>query len=98
MDDIEKARFVDALDSATKLLDFARRSCSAPGRSPRGALRAGRPDLQASLRAEGKGGLAALFGARQDPCRRRERPYRSDRRVRVDRRIVGMQKLLLSVA
>jgi|SRR6266850_5841532 len=99
MDDIEKARFVDALDSATKLLDFAQAQLQRARSQSSGELYE-RADLISKrvfeLKVKADWLRYSVLGKiHVDAANDR---IGSDRRVRVDRRIVGMQKLLLSVA
>jgi hypothetical protein len=99
MDDMEKAKFVDALAEAAKLLELAQ----AQLQRARSQCREGlydRVDLIAKRSFELKVKAdwlryAALGKIQVDAANDR---VASDRRVGVDRRIVGMQKMLVSAA
>jgi len=99
MDEIEKARFVDALSHAAKLLELAQAHVQRARSQCSGELYE-RVDLIAKRTFELKVKsdwmrYAALGKIHVDAANDR---VGSDRRVRVDRRIVGMQKMLLAVA
>ncbi len=99
MDPIEKTQFVDALAEATKMLELAQSRLQRARSLSDGELYE-RVDLISKRVFELKVKSDWLrysvlgkihVGATKDRVG-------SDRRARVDRRIVGMQKLLLSVA
>ena len=99
MNDIENAKFADALAEATKLLELAQARLQRARALSDGALYE-RVDLISKrvfeLKIKSDWLRYSVLGKiHVDAANDR---VGSDRRVRVDRRIVGMQKLLLSVA
>ena len=99
MDDIENAKFVDSLAHAAKLLELAQAHLQRARSQCDGELYE-RVDLISKRAFELKVKsdwvrYAVLGKIHVDAANDR---VGSDRRVTVDRRIVGMQKLLLSVA
>ena len=99
MDDIEKAKFTDALAETTKLLELAHARLQRARALSEGAEYE-RVDLISKRAFELKVKAdwlrySVLGKIHVDAANDR---VGSDRRVRVDRRIVGMQKLLVSVA
>jgi hypothetical protein len=100
MNDIEKTRLVDSLAHAAKLLELAQAHLQRARSQCEGAAAYERVDLIAKRAFELKVKAdwlrySVLGKIHVDAANDR---VGSDRRVRVDRRIVGMQKLLLSVA
>ena len=99
MNDIEKAKFVDALDVAAKLLELAQAQLQRARSQCTGELY-DRVDLVSKRAFELKVKsdwlrYSVLGKIHVDAANDR---VGSDRRVGIDRRLVGMQKLLLSVA
>jgi hypothetical protein len=99
MDEIEKARCVDALDAAAKLIDFAQAQLQRARSQCEGELY-GRVDLIAKRAFELKVKSDWLRYSVLGKIHANGANDRvgSDRRVNVDRRIVGMQKLLVAAA
>ena len=100
MNDTEKTRLVESLDHAAKLLELtqahlqrARSQCDGDAAHERVDLIAKRA-FELKVKADWLR-YSVLGKIHVDAANDR---VGSDRRVRVDRRIVGMQKLLLSVA
>src|SRR3954471_20993025 len=99
MIDIEKTRCVDSLDHAAKLLELAQAHLHRARAQCSGELH-GRVDLLSKRAFELKVKsdwlrYSVLGKIHVDAANDR---VGSDRRVGIDRRLVGMQKLLLSVA
>jgi hypothetical protein len=99
MTDLEKTKCVDSLDHAAKLLELAQAQLQRARAQCSGELH-GRVDLLSKRAFELKVKsdwlrYSVLGKIHVDAANDR---VGSDRRVAVDRRIVGMQKLLVSVA
>jgi hypothetical protein len=96
MDDSQKARFVDALAEAAKLLELAQTQLQRARTQCKGEVYE-RVDLLSKRAFELKVKSDWLRYSKLGKIEFNDRQG-SDRRVGIDRRIVGMQKRILSVA
>ena len=98
MNDAEKARFLDAIEQASKLLELSQATLQRAGTHCDGELHE-RVDVIAKrafeLKVKADWLRHTVLGKIESGPNHRQG---SDRRVGVDRRIVGMQKRMLSVA
>ena len=99
MNDVEKARFTDALSQAAKMLELAQSQLQRARSQSAGELY-DRVDLISKrvfeLKVKTDWLRYSVLGKVEDTTANGR--VSSDRRVGIDRRLVGMQKKLLSVA
>lgn len=99
MDEAEKARFLDAVSQAAKMLELAQAQLQRARAQCAGSELHERVDLVSKRAFELKVKAEWLCYTVQGKIEPTEENRRrgSDRRVGVDRRLIGMQKLMLAV-